>query len=50
MKRWHRVSSGATKWPLIGTFDLKYCDRIEAELRRKDLKNDDNMRSRWENS
>ena len=40
MKRWHGVSSGATKWPLAGTFDLNYCDRIEAELRRKDLKND----------
>ena len=40
MKSWHKSTSGGTRWPLTGTFNPNYCDQVEAELRKKDLKND----------
>lgn len=39
IKSWHKSTSGGAKWPLTGTFNPNYCDQVEAELQRKDLKN-----------
>lgn len=39
MNKWHKMTKGKVQWPVGGTFDLSYCEKVEEKLKDKDKKN-----------